>query len=67
MKTFDNSREGNDCWIAEKWIWCDEPRCVVRVIHRSGEQSPYAACFVRPSLDMPDVVFEWFNGGPSDD
>ena len=70
MKTFDNSREGNDCWIREKWIWCNELRCVIKVTKVDGwcgDREPEARCFTAPSGEMPGVVFDWFNGGPSDD
>jgi hypothetical protein len=63
MKHFDNSREGNDCWIHEHWYWHDEmDGFVVRVTEVRGwsETAKEASVFTGVNTEMPEVVLVWF-------
>jgi hypothetical protein len=66
MQTFDNSREGNDCYIHEYWLWCEGLRTAIRVIKVDGwsdngiETTSFSD--VVDIDEMPRKVQQWFQG-----
>ena len=36
----DCSREGNDCWIKEKWYWCKDFGILIRIYDDGGYYGP---------------------------
>lgn len=63
MKHFDNSREGNDCWIHEHWYLLPQSQNLVICHVRVGGWRSYEDItqFREPNEEMPEEVKEWFN------
>jgi hypothetical protein len=57
-KFFDNSREGNDYYIIEEWIWIDRWKVATR---KSGILGGYGyRIYKNPHNNMPEEVRNWF-------
>ena len=61
-KTFNNSREGNDCYIDDRWYWCELWGVALRKLQLIGyEDKPqYYVHKDNTHMDMPDEVKKWF-------
>ena len=64
MKTYENSREGNDCHIYEHWIWHPKLQVAVKLTQYSQEDEVKANVYRKVDELMPPPVLEWFRSDP---
>lgn len=63
MEHYDNSKQGNDCYLSEHWYLVDEPQeCAVKISKESGFYDKGLDHCVYTEIDscMPDDVKRWF-------
>lgn len=65
IKSFDNSRPGNDCYVYEYWYWCEQLKVAIRLRKYSNDcdsQIEHSVFTRSESNDygVPYTLRQWF-------
>ena len=63
LKTYDNSRDGNDCHIYEHWIWHPQLQVAIKLTTYSDPDAVDSSLYQKVGGGMPPPVREWFRAG----